>query len=187
MSVRSTNGSDAKRRGTRFARWPVVGWLAFIVCGGILAYDTSNRAAHEYEAALSSHRAASLAGAERVAEKVSDAANQIYTNIRTIGSLPSVVNISRHGENIDADARMSIQQIYNNLASVVAVSEVYILPIDFDPEAIDATTSKPQEPIIMFDELITFRDGQKPKMSSIPTTRTSKPKKRSRSRNTASS
>jgi len=66
-----------------------------------------------------------------------------------------VKKIDRHGANLNDDARMSIQQIYNNLASNVAVSEVYIVPVDLDPEKIDPVTGKLEEPILMFDELIT--------------------------------
>ena len=40
------------------------------------------------------------------------------------------------------------------MADAVAVSEVYVLPINFDPEKIDPSTGKLEEPIIAFDQLI---------------------------------
>ncbi len=68
--------------------------------------------------------------------------------------MPSVQRIGRHAENIDADAYQSIQQLYNNLASNVAVSEVYIVSADLNPDRVDPATGEMQGPILMFDELI---------------------------------
>ncbi len=62
--------------------------------------------------------------------------------------------IERHAENIDDDTLKTFQQIYNNLAGSVSVSEVYIVPASIEPDLIDQVTGKPEEPIIMFDELI---------------------------------
>jgi methyl-accepting chemotaxis protein len=81
--------------------------------------------------------------------------NQIYQSLRTISYLPSVRKISRHGENLDADGLQSIQALYNNLASNVAVSEVYVVPADLDPDKVDPTTGQPEVPTLMFDTLIT--------------------------------
>lgn len=79
---------------------------------------------------------------------------QIYQNLRTIGLLPGVRKIDRHGTNLSDDAHESIQQIYNNLASNVAVSEVYVVPVDLNADRIDPFTKAPEIPILMFDELI---------------------------------
>lgn len=81
--------------------------------------------------------------------------NQLYQSIRTISNLPSVRKISRHGESLDADGKQSIQALYNNLASNVAVSEVYVVPADLDPDRIDPVTGQLEVPTLMFDTLIT--------------------------------
>ncbi len=86
---------------------------------------------------------------------------QIQQNIRTISFLPSVRNIDRHGSNIDNNAKESIQQIYNNLKTNVDVSEVYIVPAELNPEAIDPITNQPEAPILMFDELIMTPEERK--------------------------
>lgn len=78
----------------------------------------------------------------------------VYEDLRTLASLPSVRAIDRHGVSLVGDSRETFQQIYNNLANAVAISEVYVIPGDFDPERIDPVTGKPEEPIVMFDELI---------------------------------
>jgi diguanylate cyclase (GGDEF)-like protein len=78
----------------------------------------------------------------------------IGSNLRTISLLPGVREIDRHAENLEANSKSAIQQIYNNLATQIEISEVYILPADFNPGRLDPKTGKLEEPIIMFDELI---------------------------------
>jgi diguanylate cyclase (GGDEF)-like protein len=78
----------------------------------------------------------------------------LYEDLRTLAALPSVRSVDRHGTSLVGDSRETFQQIYNNLANAVAVSEVYVIPRDFNPDRIDPVTGKPEEPIIMFDELI---------------------------------
>src|SRR5207253_7984948 len=72
----------------------------------------------------------------------------------TLTYLPSVRNLDRHGTNLGDEGRATIQQIYNNLANNVSISEVYFLPLDFNPDRFDAVTGKLEEPILQFDQLI---------------------------------
>lgn len=111
------------------------------------------KARRDYDVALLSYTGASETEANIAGKKVGDALNQVYQNLRTISFLPSVRNIDRHGTNLDENARQSIQQIYNNLASNVAMSEVYIVPIDLNPDKIDPVTGEHEIPILMFDAL----------------------------------
>ena len=94
--------------------------------------------------------------------KLETAVRSIYENIRTLSLLPNVRDIDRHAKNLSAEARVTFQQIYNNLAASVDVSEVYIVPIDFNPNKFDVFTLKTEEPIMMFDELI-VNAGKGPK------------------------
>jgi PAS domain S-box-containing protein len=126
-----------------------------LVVGGLLIALVHALSAHDYNLALESYRARSLEKAEKVDTAIEAAFNQIYQNIRTISMLPSVRGLDRHGTNLGSDARTSIHQIYNNLASNVAISELYIVPGDFDPDRIDPATGEGEAPILMFDELIT--------------------------------
>lgn len=84
---------------------------------------------------------------------------QIYGGLRTIGTLPSVRRIDRHGKNLSADSRASIAALYTNLKSNVDVSEIYIVPIDFNPDRTDPVTRQPEAPILMFDRLIAEARG----------------------------
>src|SRR5579883_3371097 len=54
----------------------------------------------------------------------------MYQGLRTIALLPGVRKIDRYAANFNGDARQTAQEIYNNLASNVAMSEVYIVPLD---------------------------------------------------------
>ncbi|MEZ5923831.1 MAG: ATP-binding protein [Hyphomicrobiaceae bacterium] len=96
------------------------------------------------------------------ARAVEGAFAQIYQGLRTLARLPGIRNIDRYATNLSVDARAGAQEIYNNLASNVAISEVYVVPVDFDPEATDPETLEPEKPIITFDELIIGRTADKP-------------------------
>ncbi|MBZ0152867.1 MAG: hypothetical protein K8J09_15175 [Planctomycetes bacterium] len=104
--------------------------------------------------ALQNHRLECHDAAVQVATKVENSMRAVYEGLRTIARLPGVQKIGRHGEDFDADARRTVQEIYNNLASSVAMSEVYIVPRDLDPDRIDPATGHPDAPIVTFDELI---------------------------------
>ncbi|MCB9879941.1 MAG: hypothetical protein H6835_20305, partial [Planctomycetes bacterium] len=64
----------------------------------------------------------------RVAGTVETALHLVYQGLRTMSRLPGVRNIGRHGEGFDDDARQTVQELYNDLASNVSMSEVYIVP-----------------------------------------------------------
>jgi signal transduction histidine kinase len=69
----------------------------------------------------------------RDAARVEFAFRSIYANLRTLSLLPSVRGIAPHGENLTEEGRASLLQVYENLASSVDVSEVYIAPINLEP------------------------------------------------------
>jgi signal transduction histidine kinase/CheY-like chemotaxis protein len=113
-----------------------------------------------YNAALVTYRSEAGLRSREAANQIRAKFRQIYSGIRTLARLPGIRTIDRHAKNFDENARSSAQEIYNNLAESVAVSEVYIVPADFDPDAIDPVTDKPQEPIAEFDELIVGRTAE---------------------------
>jgi PAS domain S-box-containing protein len=127
--------------------------IIFLICFGAI-YLTYNSYKKEYAEDLKSYQKHNHSDSLLVKKSIEDLFNNIYSNIRTIGHLPSVRNIDRHATNINDNDKITIQEIYNNLANNVAVSEIYILPKDFDPNIIDPITGKQEEPIIMFDNMI---------------------------------
>ncbi|MDE2385900.1 MAG: HAMP domain-containing histidine kinase [Alphaproteobacteria bacterium] len=86
--------------------------------------------------------------------RVDSALHAIRENLRLLAALPAVRGIDRHGENLSPEGRIILQQIYDNLANDVDVSEIYLLPIGFEPNRIDPITLKKEAPIIALDQLI---------------------------------
>lgn len=89
------------------------------------------------------------------ARAIERALTEVYQGMRTLARLPSIRNIDPDASSLSFDARTSAQEIYNTLASNVAVSEVYIIPRDFDPDAVEP--GRPTLPIVTFDERIVGR------------------------------
>lgn len=98
-----------------------------------------------------------------VAEQISDTFNEVYRATRTIARLPGVraldLNNStsamdRDGLSLDTNTQITIQEIYNTLASDVSISELYIVPKSIDPDATDPDGNAPTEPFVTFDKLI---------------------------------
>ena len=129
-------------------------WSVIIVIAMALLYAANEQAEEQYKTVRQNYIETARASARSDMQKLDVAMRSIYENIRTLASLPSVRTIERHGQNLSDEAHVTFQHIYNNLAAGVAVSEVYILPINLEPEKIDPVTLKPEEPILMFDQLI---------------------------------
>ncbi len=108
------------------------------------------------ESARETFRTQAQMDAKRVATKFSTVQNSVYQGIRAIARLPGVRDIPRHihADEFEPTARQSVQELYNNLAQSIAISEIYIVPLDMQPDEIDSVTGKLQEPITTFDKLI---------------------------------
>ncbi len=135
----------------------VTGYLVIGCVGAGLAFFVHAQSVKDYDTALQNYGQQAAVEAQEQATAIGHALDSIYQGMRTISLLPSVQSIDRHGTNLGTDARESIAQIYNNMASNVAVSEIYLVPQDIDPDAIDPETGKPQEPILMFDDKVAVR------------------------------
>ncbi len=131
------------------------GYVVIVAVGALLAALVEYKGERDYATALRHYRLASHQEVSHAATSVGQAFNQIYQGIRTISLLPSVRSIDRHGENLDANARESIIQIYNNMSANAAVSEIYIVPVSLEPEQIDPVTKSLEVPILMFDDKAT--------------------------------
>jgi diguanylate cyclase (GGDEF)-like protein len=131
-----------------------VAYAAVIVMGlGCLlaVYLTSIK---ELAVEWKSYRQAADVQLQKEGRHFGESLESIYQNLRTISFLPSVRGLTRNSKAIDGDVWETIQQVYNNLASNINVSEVYILPITFNPSRLDPATGKREGPLVAFDELI---------------------------------
>lgn len=99
----------------------------------------------------------------RTANHVETRILQVYQGLRTIARLPAVRQLSTTAASLSSDAQTSIQEIYDNLANNVSVSELYIVPATFDPDATDPSTGQPQRPLLTFDALIVGRHADLPR------------------------
>lgn len=108
----------------------------------------------DYEQAYETYQVRKRAETLSVETQVRSKLDHVFQCLRTISVLPSVRRISRHGENIEADAMVALREFYDGLARNLPASEITIVPVDFDPEAIDPVTGKPQEPILSVDEAV---------------------------------
>lgn len=132
-----------------FGGFALIVSVALLLAGNVLS-ETSRR----LEIALGTFVQSADEEAQTKLKRIEQLFEHVYEDLRTLASLPSVRAIDRHGVALVGDSRETFQQIYNNLANAVAISEVYLIPADFDPERIDPATGKPEEPIVMFDQLI---------------------------------
>lgn len=129
-------------------------WLILIITACGLLGSVQLRWLSEMATARSRFIEQSHAETQLSAEKIDSVLHSIYENLRTLASIPGIRNMDHSSDNFSADTRTIAQQIYNNLATNVAISKIYVLPIDFDPKKIDPKTQKPQTPILTFDQFI---------------------------------
>jgi diguanylate cyclase (GGDEF)-like protein len=130
------------------------GFAVLLLVAGLLATIIHFETERRRSIALASYLRNTDEEARAQARPIEQLFEHVYEDLRTLAALPSVRAVDRHGRSLVGDSRETFQQIYNNLADAVAVSEVYVIPGDFDPERVDPVTGRPEEPIVMFDELI---------------------------------
>src|SRR5690348_4718030 len=112
------------------ARRLKLGYAVIILVWGLLAVGVWSETRADYKSAQQHYLETKRGESLEVARHLETALKSIYENLRTLTFLPSIRGITRHGENLGVEGHSTIQQIYNNLASNVSVSEVYIVPAD---------------------------------------------------------
>jgi CheY-like chemotaxis protein len=146
--------------------------IFFAGAGLLLAVRGEYR--RELEESLSRYRAGEQREGEAVARGLERFFAQTYQGLRTIARLPGVRALDRHGSNFSPDARASAQEIYNNLAQNARISEVYLVPVGFEPDKIDPATGALEEPIAEFDHMILgrhldeYQEGEVEHEESLP-------------------
>ena len=102
-----------------------------------------------------------------ISTNLEDKLKMSYETLRTISLLPGVRSIEVAGTELHPDVKSAIQQMYNNVFVNINVSEIYVLPKDFDYQKINPKTKTPQEPLAVFDELITGNTDEKKEEKKI--------------------
>lgn len=144
----------------RISVWEALAYGLVVIAATLLFVLVDHEKSASHREALDNYRSNAGLRSREAAAQLEGKFRQIYQGIRTLARLPGTRSIDRYARNFDENARSSAQEIYNNLAESVAISEVYIVPADFDPDAIDPNTGRFQEPITTFDELIVGRNAE---------------------------
>jgi diguanylate cyclase (GGDEF)-like protein len=148
------------------SRWKYTGVVCLlslaVTAGCVIHYDAERKASIAWR----HHLVEAKGVAKQEAMRIGKSFTSLYENLRTISLLPGVRKIDRHGATLGADGRETIQQVYNNLASSIDVSELYVVPATLDHGRIDSATGQLEQPILTFDELI-VRSRQVP-VSLVP-------------------
>lgn len=129
----------------------IAGYAIILALGAGAVWLINAKSGRDNAIAIANYRLKSQKEAEEIGKKAEDALKLIYQGIRTISQLPSVQTVDRHGKNLDANAHAAIEQIYKNMISNVAVSEIYIVPASLEPEKIDPETGEFELPVLMYD------------------------------------
>ena len=78
--------------------------------------------------------------------------NQTYDTLRTVAMLPGIA-ASKSSQSLPPESRLTVQQIYNNMALRVPVSKLCVVAAEMDPDQIDPLTGQKQRPIATFDAI----------------------------------
>lgn len=135
--------------------------MLWVVGVSIIAGFTRANYLREFESLKRDFVHTQMEHSRNVANSFAFKIQSLQQGLRTIARLPSIWEIDRTGENLSSDARLTIQEIINNLNTMIQLSEIYIVPAGFDPDRIDPRTGKHSVPITTFDEIIVGRSPAK--------------------------
>jgi hypothetical protein len=132
-------------------RYFKIEYIIALLISIFIGYGVYLKSISDYNQSILLYQEKSKTEAELVRLNIEKTFNEAFQGIRTISFLPNVRSIDRYATNLDDNSKQAILQIYNNLKTNIKVSEVYIVPVDLEPEEIDPNTGSLQIPILMFD------------------------------------
>jgi signal transduction histidine kinase/CheY-like chemotaxis protein len=145
-------------------------YLAPLLLGILLAAGVRVKEQRDLDTVLAHYRQESHHQTAQVAERFRDGFTELYQALRTLARMPLVRGLARHAENLDADGRQTLQEVYNTLAKRVAVSQVSIVPVGIEPDRDDPATGRRQAPILTFDRVVLHGDaGPRPRTDADAT------------------
>ena len=118
------------------------GYLAILLAGLLLCLGVRFEANRQYLVAWQQYLESRQVDSKDYTKRVGSFFSVLNDNLGTLSHLPSVRKIDQHGTNLGIDGRETIQQVYNNLARNIAVTKLYIVPLNFDFEKLDMVTGK---------------------------------------------
>ncbi|HUQ36166.1 MAG TPA: HAMP domain-containing sensor histidine kinase [Aestuariivirga sp.] len=130
-----------------------VGYLAILLAGLLLCLGVRYEANRQYLVAWQQYLEARQVDSKDYTKRVGSFFSALNDNLGTLSSLPSVRKIDRHGINLGVDGQETIQRVYNNLAKNIAVTKLYIVPLNFDSKKMDLATGQMEKPILELDRI----------------------------------
>jgi signal transduction histidine kinase len=130
-----------------------VGYLAILLAGLLLCLGVRYEANRQYLVAWQQYLEARQVDSKDYTKRVGSFFSALNDNLGTLSFLPSVRKIDRHGINLGIDGQETIQRVYNNLAKNIAVTKLYIVPLNFDSKKLDLAMGQMEEPILELDRI----------------------------------
>ena len=138
------------------------GYLAIIVAGLLVCVGLKYETSRQYLVAWQHHLETQQNKARDYSKRVNSFFDSLNDNLRTLGALPGIRRIDQANQNVTADDRETIQQVYNNLARNVDVTQGYVVPF-----GTDAATGRALPPAVTLGQLIEPA-AQPPQQQSDP-------------------
>ncbi len=83
----------------------------------------------------------------------------LNASLGAIAQIPSVRKLSGSRQPLSPDAWVIIDELYRSAYRSLSISEIYLVPANFDPDAIDPVTKRKQVPLVEFDRYIVGNVG----------------------------
>jgi signal transduction histidine kinase len=128
-----------------------IGYLAILLAGLVLCLGVRFEANRQYLVAWQQYLESRQVDSKDYTKRVGSFFSVLNDNLGTLSSLPSVRKINRYGTNLGIDGRETVQKVYDNLAKNIAVTKLYIMPLNFDFENLDSATSRIDLPALELD------------------------------------
>ncbi len=150
-----------------------VGFTALVLVCATLAKLIAVKEHHDLDAARDLYCAEANDRVNATASELEQVFDKMYLAAITMARMPGIrkldpsAELEFHGggKEFEENTKRAFQEIYNTLASDVAVSEVYVVPLSLDPDGQDPSHARPTEPLITFDSLIVGKTADEPNSS----------------------
>jgi signal transduction histidine kinase/CheY-like chemotaxis protein len=121
--------------------------LAWLATGLVLKHKHVVSLQRQARGFRSSEHLKTLALAAQIEGRFQD----IQEWLRLMARLPGVRDLRPEVHSLDPNASWCSQEVYDTLRRVDGISKIWLVPIGFDPNAIDPSTHRKQSPSIRFD------------------------------------
>ena len=130
-------------------------WLRYLIIALLAAFAATLvylKQQDDLERALKTYRAGAHLDSFNTASQLNQRMDQLYQQLRTIARLPGIRSLDERAGKLNAETQQTLQELYNTLAINSGVSEIHIIPADFEPG--NTATPGHHRPLQTFDQLV---------------------------------